>query len=161
MTDEEKKPFLLEAERIREQHKKDHPNYKYQPRRRLVPKKANHQLKDETPLSSPAAATTVTRPQHQPLISSPTSDVAAAAAANAVSHLFHSSTKDVAASHHRMMESSDRVDGKLVHVYAEGIVTPFANWNRSLSSSPLSSFPLSSSSSPSSLSMLLASSFYT
>ncbi|XP_054159432.1 uncharacterized protein LOC128957652 isoform X2 [Oppia nitens] len=61
--DDEKKPFIIEAERLRCKHKKDFPEYKYQPRRR----KPMKQMSSSTHSSSSAA----------PMSSTPTSSYSA------------------------------------------------------------------------------------
>lgn len=83
LSEAEKKPFIDEAERLRVKHKKDHPDYKYQPRRRKssksngaeqAPACSKQQAKSKKP-EEPAAGPSDCLSMHQTLIANPISKV--------------------------------------------------------------------------------------
>ncbi|XP_022194740.2 transcription factor Sox-9-B [Nilaparvata lugens] len=63
-----KKPFILEAERLRLKHKREHPDYKYQPRRRSKPTKPKLANVADSTQSAGCVLQTQQSATHQPLL---------------------------------------------------------------------------------------------
>jgi hypothetical protein len=86
--DEEKKPFIIEAERLRCKHKKDFPEYKYQPRRRKPIKAMSSSASNSASLSNYSSHSNQQQNTHQEsehssnMSSSRTAEISATTAPN-------------------------------------------------------------------------------